>query len=282
MKRLKTLYVSDMDGTLLSSDSRVSETSARIISELSRQGAMITVATARTPATVKDLLSSTYTTVPAIVMTGAAYWDRVNEAFISPAIIDSDDVDVVMDLCTAHGIYPFIYALDNDFRHLEVFNDVHQLNKAEQSFYEQRRSLLLKRFHMSTPLPEAYRHKVMLFYATAPIGAVEKLAAGLAKVTKCCISCYPDIFNNSTGQLEILAPGVNKAAAVLRLKELVKAERLVVFGDNLNDLSMLRVADVAVAVGNAFEQVKEAADVVIGPNYADSVARFIEADFMGE
>ena len=44
---------------------------------------------------------------------------------------------------------------------------------------------------------------------------------------------------------------------------------------------MLAVADVAVAVGNAFPQVKEAADIVIEPNYTDAVARFIEKDFIG-
>ena len=52
-----------------------------------------------------------------------------------------------------------------------------------------------------------------------------------------------------------------------------------VFGDNLNDLSMMAVADLSVAVGNAFPQVKEAADIVIGRNDEDAVARFMEEDF---
>ena len=73
---MSTLFVSDMDGTLLGSDSRVSEFTAETISRLSRQGALITVATARTPATVVPLLAETYTSVPAIVMTGAALWIR--------------------------------------------------------------------------------------------------------------------------------------------------------------------------------------------------------------
>lgn len=56
------------------------------------------------------------------------------------------------------------------------------------------------------------------------------------------------------------------------------ARRIVVFGDNLNDLPMMRVADVAVAVGNALPAVKEEASIVTGPNTADSVARFIIDD----
>lgn len=51
-----------------------------------------------------------------------------------------------------------------------------------------------------------------------------------------------------------------------------------VFGDNLNDLPMMRVADTAVAVGNALPEVREEAAVTIGPNSADSVARFILED----
>ena len=57
------------------------------------------------------------------------------------------------------------------------------------------------------------------------------------------------------------------------------ATRVVAFGDNLNDLPMLAAADLAVAVENALPQVRQAADIVIGPNTADSVARFILSDF---
>ncbi|MDE5554439.1 MAG: HAD hydrolase family protein, partial [Muribaculaceae bacterium] len=65
-----------MDGTLLGGDSMVSSETAAIISDLTRRGALITVATARTPATVVPLLADTLTTPPAIVMTGAAMWLR--------------------------------------------------------------------------------------------------------------------------------------------------------------------------------------------------------------
>ena len=65
-----------MDGTLLGADSRLSNTSARIISDLTRRGANITVATARTPATVEMILADAEPSLPAIVMTGAAMWCR--------------------------------------------------------------------------------------------------------------------------------------------------------------------------------------------------------------
>ena len=87
------------------------------------------------------------------------------------------------------------------------------------------------------------------------------------------------MFNPHIWNFEVFPPGVTKASAVLRLKEELDADRLVVFGDSLNDLSMLEVADVAVAMGNALPEVKEAADITIDANYTDAVARFIEEDF---
>ena len=52
-----TLYVSDMDGTLLNSQSVISPATAAILSRVISAGALFTVATARTPATVVPLLS---------------------------------------------------------------------------------------------------------------------------------------------------------------------------------------------------------------------------------
>ena len=78
--------------------------------------------------------------------------------------------------------------------------------------------------------------------------------------------------------IEVFAAGVSKASAIKNLKERVSASGTVVFGDNLNALSMFAVADRAVAVGNALDKVKEAADVVIGRNYEEAVAEFIISD----
>ena len=119
----------------------------------------------------------------------------------------------------------------------------------------------------------------MLFYAMGQSEGIIHAAEALRSQSDCSICCYPDIFNPSVYNLEIFPPGVTKAAAVEELKRQTGADRLVVFGDNLNDLSMLAVADVAVAMGNALPEVKAAADVVIEPNYTDAVARFIEVDF---
>ena len=52
----KTLYVTDLDGTLLGGDSRISNASAEMLTRLADAGVMFTAATARTPATVQPLM----------------------------------------------------------------------------------------------------------------------------------------------------------------------------------------------------------------------------------
>lgn len=55
---------------------------------------------------------------------------------------------------------------------------------------------------------------------------------------------------------------------------------VVAFGDNQNDISMLEAAGTGVAMGNAVDEVKARANVVIGDNTEDSIARFIYSQLL--
>lgn len=276
---MSTIYVSDLDGTLLDAGSRLSAESAAIISDLTARGALITVATARTPATVEPLLAEAPTALPAIVMTGAALWDRHGRRYIDTKLIPADVSATVRDICLRHGVYPFVYTLDRD---LMLVYHSGPLSADDRRFIGQRDRLALKRFilddeaALSRDLPAA-----VLLFAMGSVGRIFPLAEELRAGVDCSVSAYIDIFGDDVGILEVFAPGVSKADAVSRVARRSGADRVVVFGDNLNDLPMMAVADVAVAVDNALPQVKEAADIIIGPNTANSVARFIKQDYDG-
>ena len=90
--------------------------------------------------------------------------------------------------------------------------------------------------------------------------------------------CYHDIFDQQQGYLEIYAKDTTKANAIKHLADEIGAERIVVFGDNLNDIPMMKMADWSVAVDNAFDEVKACASEVIGVNNDDAVARWILKD----
>lgn len=274
---MKHLFVSDLDGTLLNPESRISARTASIVTELSRRGVLFTVATARTPATVEPLLSATLTLPPAIVMTGAAMWDRRRQSYINPHFMEPATAACITEACAAHGIRPFSYTLDGSGIIRTYYNG--RTSRREQKFIDERAHLPLKRFEIN-PTGDAamsYPDTVLIFALGLP-DSIYPLADELRATGLCSVSSYPDIFNSDVAFLEVFAPGVSKASAVTDLKKLTGADRLTVFGDNLNDLSMMAVADVAVAVGNAFPEVKAAADIVIGSNRDDAVALYISEE----
>ena len=75
--------------------------------------------------------------------------------------------------------------------------------------------------------------------------------------------------------LEICPQNCTKAKTILKLKERYGFDKLVVFGDALNDLPVFSIADESYAVANALDVVKEAATEVIGSNDEDAVAEYL-------
>lgn len=272
----KTLYVSDLDGTLLGNDSRLSSgtvaTLNRIIGELD---GLFTVATARTPATVVPLMQEVHATLPFIVIGGSAMWNPVKGCFEHTRGIDDATVNAVADVFDRHAARPFIYRRHgNGMLHAHHYGP---LSAQEERFVSERQHLPLKRFLLND---HNYRHnddEALLIFSLNKYAVLKAIAEDLkASVATCSVMLYHDIFDESEGYLEIFTAGTSKARAIRELARKVGAQRVVVFGDNRNDIAMMQAADHSVAVGNAFPEVRAAASEVIGLNTEDSVARWIE------
>jgi Cof subfamily protein (haloacid dehalogenase superfamily) len=78
--------------------------------------------------------------------------------------------------------------------------------------------------------------------------------------------------------VELLHPEVSKgkALSVIASDMHIKPEEIVAFGDNHNDIGMLQLAGLGVAMGNAHEEVQAAADYVTLSNAEDGVAIVVE------
>lgn len=275
----RRLYVTDLDGTLLDEHSRVSDESARIISELSRRGVMITVATARTPATVEPLLSSTLTAAPAVVLTGAAIWDRTTQSYSSMTLLPAAKARSVVRTALACGLHPMVYRRAVDNSHLEFFYQRGMLTLAEMRFVTDRSDLKLKRPVETGDISDTVNGDgLILVLAMGSHDDVLRAVKILRDDPGLSVSYYSDTGYPGVGFLEVFGHNVSKAEGVKALKMLTGADHLTVFGDNFNDLPMMAVADRAVAVDNAVPEVKAAVDIVIGPNTDNSVARFIAAE----
>lgn len=84
--------------------------------------------------------------------------------------------------------------------------------------------------------------------------------------------------------LEIVPQGIDKAASIERLLQLVdmKKEEVIACGDGFNDLSMIKYAGLGVAMANAQDVVKESADYVTTSNDEDGVAKVVEKFILKE
>ena len=75
--------------------------------------------------------------------------------------------------------------------------------------------------------------------------------------------------------MEITPGPATKAHAALRLKNELQCQRIVAFGDAMNDLPLFAAADESYAVTNALPQVKAAATGIIGSCQDDGVVKFL-------
>lgn len=296
----KTLFVSDLDGTLLGADARLSTSTVKLLNEAIHAGALFTVATARTPATVDILMHDVDMRLPAIVMTGAALWSFDTRQYSDPHFIPHEDLLKTLKLFDSFGVYPFIYTLkDERASELQVYYANPHPSSVDENFIAQRSNLPLKRFiRPLTPrqLPEVSEARTLsalvdicplfeqehtsphtlLLFASGAKETLSALQTALnSQIPNLAVSCYDDIYNPGVSLIEVFAAGVSKANAILNLSRQLDIERVVAFGDSQNDLPMFAVADQSIAVANASPIVLETAETIIESNTTDSVARYI-------
>lgn len=270
-----TLFVTDLDGTLLGADSLISPASVDMLNEAIGLGALFSIATARTPSTLEFIMRDVHAPLPYIVMTGSAMWNPETRRYSDVIHIAPETAQEVMNTFRRHSLPTFIYALKD-----EVIDVYHYgpLSDTEIQFLAGRDDPRFKSFHIppegTSILPDPL-DDIVLFYAMQPSTHTEATWFDIREIPGCNPLYYHDIYGPDMGILEVFSSKASKANAIHTLRQKTGADRVIAFGDNINDLPMMREADLAVAVENALPEVKEAADIVIGANTTDAVARFI-------
>lgn len=268
----RTLYISDLDGTLLHHNERISAQSCDIINDLIDKGMLFSYATARSIISASVVSQGLQVKLPVIVNNGSFL---INSATRERLIINhfaKQDATDIYDTLRRFGIMPLVYAI---IHKTEKFSYIEgMLNPALARFVSSR-----KNDGRDHPLPnDSTILDGDVFYYTC-IGEETKLLAAHKELKEHynCIYQY-DIYTGDPW-LEIMPYAATKANAILQLKELYQCDTVVVFGDGVNDLSMFQAADQCYAVANAVPSLKAAATDIIGSNEEDGVAHWLYAHY---
>ena len=270
----QTLYISDLDGTLLAPDGHLSARTVGMLNTLIEKGVLVSVATAR------SLMGAFLTgieqvkwPVPLVLMNGVLLYDIGARRILQHCAMPAQTVDSVLDICRDEGKFPFVYRVEGD-RVKVTYTQA--LGALEKAFAEERRKAYPDDFVQAADY--ARGQPAVYFSLQDSCDKIQQIRERVERLPGVLTAVYRDVYNEGNWYLEIFDAQAGKAGGVRRLNERVGAGRVVAFGDNFNDQSMLEAADVACVVENGVEEMKALADVVIGPNDADGVAEFIGKD----
>ncbi|MGN1114672.1 MAG: HAD family hydrolase [Oscillospiraceae bacterium] len=265
------LYISDLDGTLLGSDARLSDFSLNAVNSLIADGINFSVATARTYATVKKILCGVNFKIPVILMNGALIFDVQNQQYVFKAYIDKENLAYVTSAIHLHKVSAFMYTVENS----ELTAYYEQIaNEPMRKFYEERKYKYYKKFEQISSLDEI-REDVVYFSILDTQEKLSPLYDDLQNIQGIKAVFYQDVYSENLWYLEIFSLQASKKNAVNFLKERYSFDKVYAFGDNLNDLSLFEASDFCCAVENANEKLKAKANQIIGSNDNDGVAKYL-------
>lgn len=270
---MRRLFVSDLDGTLLNSDAKVSEETAKIINAGIERGLNFTVSTARTPTTALKIVEKLNLRLPIMMMNGVLIYDMNSKRYIKKEAMDTNIIMVLLGLIKVKGLNCFLYGLDND-QFVAYYDSVESTSL--NYFRNERIMKYDKKFTEVEDLSLIAGRDIIYCMLREPKEKLEGLYRELSVVKGVKAEFYPDIYSDDYYMLEIYSDKASKKEAVNYLRGAGRFDSVVGFGDNLNDKSLLEASDYFYAVENAHPQIKDMAHSVIPSNDEDGVARFVE------
>nr|GEX10420.1 endoribonuclease YBEY, chloroplastic isoform X2 [Tanacetum cinerariifolium] len=265
----------DMDGTLLNSKSQISETNAKALREASSRGVKVVIATGKTrPAAItllkmvdlagKDGIASEYT--PGVFIQGLLVYGKQGRE-IHRRTLDSDVCREAFNYSVKHGI-PLIAFSEN--RCLTLFN--HPLVDSLHTVYNEPKAEVMS--SVDHLLTSGDVQKVLFLHTAEGVAGTlrpywSEATMGRASV----VQAQPDM-------LEIVPAGSSKGIGVRMLLDHfgVTPHEVMAIGDGENDIEMIELASLGIALSNGSEKTKAVANVIGISNDEDGVADAIYRD----
>jgi len=269
---MSKIFITDLDHTFLRSDLSISAFSADTWNEKNQKHIM-SVATARSFQKSQELLKNLDISAPMIVLDGAMIITPERK-IIDLNTLSKDIGDAIIEVGLKHQIDPFVIgvkdkALNEAFLYPRKLNDYQkQVLKGYKD--DPRMQLNPQNLSMEKNL------KIVYFGYEDQLGPLHK---ELVKIFGNTIEAKLSPEKYGGGYfLTLLHPKSDKAHALVKVLEYLEHDPsdVTVFGDSVNDLSMFKLAGMAVAVSNALDEVKNVADIVLThTNDEDAVAKYL-------
>lgn len=264
-----TLYMTDLDGTLLRSDKSISEHSLEIINAHIEKGMLFSYATARSFASAHPLIEKLNISAPAVIFNGVFVVDSKTGEALVKNVYTKECMEMAKELFVKENISPLVYSVIDGAERVSYLEN----NIAGNAVYLSSRKYD-KRLRPTTDYGELFKGEIFYFTIMDPADT-QALDAVFCERNGFARNIQKDTYDDSIWY-EIYDKHASKANAVAQVKKLTGADKLITFGDNMNDISMIKAADIGIAVENACEELKAAADEVIKGNDFDGVGEYID------
>lgn len=265
------MVFSDMDGTLLKSESAISEKNIEMVGKAVDQGVEFVICTGRGVYGVERFLEKLHLLGRpgyVICQNGAAVYNLENMEMVLKHSFSSDDLRPVVEAARAEGVEVYLYD-DRTFLAEKVTPQVEAYCRVMHADMR--------------ILPDGLEYEGY-FTKCLLSGSYEQLDA-VRKRVEPIIAGKLNHFFSGPQYLEFVKTGVSKGEALRETAEKagVPLGEVIAIGDSENDLSMIQAAGLGVAVANAQEHVKAAADYVTETTCEqDAVADVLQRFVLGE
>lgn len=272
---MKTLYVTDLDGTLLTSKDCISEYSLKIINKLVEQGMHFTYATARSLSSASVVTKGLTTKIPIIGYNGTMIFDAATGKILTSTSFTPEEVQDVIKELHKNNVSPLVYSF------IQGKEKVSWNTSKENEGIRHYLSLRMGDKRLRPLSDKEGLFDGNIFYFTC-IGEKETLMPVydiFSKDNRYTCTIQQEL-NRTEYWCEIMPKKVTKAEAIKTLKQMLGCDRIVSFGDAINDIPMFQISDECYAVANAVDALKSIATSVIGSNDEDGVARHLLENYI--
>lgn len=255
------LICTDLDDTLLTADKRVSDENIKALKYFMSEGGYFTFATGRMPLGVKAMLSYIHPNVPIICSNGTAIYDLKAEKFLWMKKLHPDSRKVVDYIEKAIPQVGVVVGCENGVYFPKV-NKQTEEHKAYENFPDN-----------YCTLDDIKEQWLKVIFMTEP----EDVAAVRSEIANSPWADEFEYMQSSPWYYEMLPKNSTKGSALPKLAEIlgISPSRIIGMGDNENDMTLITMSGIGIAVENAIEPIRNAAKYITVSNENHAAAKVI-------